>query len=97
MKDPDAKWDDTTVTTFGYKNYGVRSQRYRYIIYKDGTEELYDHAKDKWEWKNLAGDSKYAKVKKEMSRGLPVHHQPPGPTYVPQKPKLIFSKENRRP
>ena len=33
----------TTVTTFGHKNYGVRSERYRYIVYEDGTEELYDH------------------------------------------------------
>jgi arylsulfatase A-like enzyme len=97
MKDPDADWANSTVTTFGCKNYGVRSQRYRYIIYRDGAEELYDHTKDKWEWKNLTDDSNYARVKKEMSRGLPAHHQPPGPTYVPPKPKLIFSKENRLP
>ena len=37
MKNPDAAWDETTVTTFGYKNYGVRSKRYRYITYADGT------------------------------------------------------------
>ena len=60
MKNPDAAWDDTTVTTFGYRNYGVRSKRYRYIVYKDGTEELYDHTKDKWEWTNLAGSPESA-------------------------------------
>ena len=49
MNDPNADWDDTTVTTFGYKKYGVRSQRFRYITYKDGTEEQYDHIKKKWE------------------------------------------------
>ena len=38
MKNPDAAWEDTTVTTFGHKNYGVRSDRYRYIVYKDGTD-----------------------------------------------------------
>ena len=54
MKDPEAAWNEATVTTFGYKNYGVRSERYRYIVYEDGSEELYDHATDKWEWDNLA-------------------------------------------
>ena len=51
MTDPEADWNDATVTTFGYKNYGVRSERYRYIVYEDGSEELYDHNNDKWEWR----------------------------------------------
>jgi arylsulfatase A-like enzyme len=54
MEDPEASWDKTSLTVFGYKNYGLRSERYRYIVYADGTEELYDHEKDKWEWHNLA-------------------------------------------
>ncbi len=89
MKHPDAAWDETTVTTFGYKNYGVRSERYRYIVYEDGTEELYDHAKDKWEWRNLADDPKYAEIKSIMRQGVPVHHEPPGVTYkVPRRKRL---------
>lgn len=86
MKDPDAAWDEATVTTFGYKNYGLRSERYRYIVYEDGTEELYDHEKDKWEWTNLVDNPEYAEVKKVMRQELPTHHQPPGVTYVPPKP-----------
>ncbi len=89
MKNPNASWDDTTVTTFGYKNYGVRSDRYRYIVYEDGTEELYDHNKDRWEWKNLAENPEYAEVKEELREELPTHHEPPGITYVPPKPKLL--------
>ena len=85
MKDPEAPWDEATVTTFGYKNYGVRSGRYRYIVYKDGSEELYDHANDMWEWKNLAGNPQFAAVKKNMQKWIPVHHEPPGPTYKPPK------------
>ena len=85
MKDPEAQWDEATVTTFGYKNYGVRSGRYRYIVYKDGSEELYDHANDMWEWKNLAGNPQFAAVKKNMQKWIPVHHEPPGPTYKPPK------------
>jgi arylsulfatase A-like enzyme len=78
MKDPDAAWDETTLTTFGYKNYGVRSKRYRYIVYEDGSEELYDHQKDKWEWHNLAGDPEYAHIIMEMRKGIPDHHEPIG-------------------
>jgi arylsulfatase A-like enzyme len=78
MKNPGASWDKTSLTTFGYKNYGVRSERHRYIVYADGSEELYDHTKDKWEWRNLAADPEYAEVKEKLRRGIPTHHQPFG-------------------
>ena len=79
MKDPNAAWDEATVTTFGYKNYGLRSERYRYITYADGTEELYDHEKDSLEWMNLANNPKYAAVKKEFARWLPKNNVPDVP------------------
>ena len=86
MKDPDAAWDEATVTTFGYKNYGVRSERYRYNVYEDGAEELYDHAKDKWEWLNLADNPEYATIKKKMLKEIPAHHEPYGVAYkVPKR------------
>ena len=78
MKNPDAPWDETTVTYFGYKNFGVRSERYRYIVYEDGTEELYDRTKDKWEWTNLANNPEYAAIKKKMRGEIPIHHEPVG-------------------
>ena len=81
MKNPEASWNKTSLTVFGYKNYGIRSERYRYIVYADGTEELYDHKKDKWEWHNLADRPELADVRKEMRKGIPSHHEPPGATY----------------
>jgi arylsulfatase A-like enzyme len=78
MKDPGATWNETTLTTFGFKNYGVRSKRYRYIVYEDGSEELYDHAKDKWEWHNLANNPEYAAIKKKLRKYIPTHHEPVG-------------------
>ncbi len=78
MKDPEASWDNTTVTSFGYKNYGVRSERYRYIVYEDGSEELYDHEKDKWEWTNLAHSPEYSDIKEMLRKGIPAHHEPHG-------------------
>ena len=85
-KNPEAAWDEATVTTFGYKNYGVRSEQHRYIVYADGSEELYDHTKDKWEWDNLAGNSDYAEVMEKLRKEIPSHHEPSGVTYkVPKR------------
>ena len=78
MEDPEASWDKTSLTVFGYKNYGIRSERYRYIVYADGSEELYDHEKDKWEWHNLANNPEYAGIKKKMRKRIPAHHEPTG-------------------
>jgi hypothetical protein len=30
------------ITTFGMNNHGVKADRFRYIRYEDGGEELYD-------------------------------------------------------
>jgi len=46
MKEPDMKWTRPAIMTMGEGNHAVRSQRWRYIRYNDGTEELYDHDKD---------------------------------------------------
>ncbi len=71
LKDPKAKWARPAVTTFGKANHAVRSERWRYIRYSDGTEELYDRQADPMEWKNLAGDPKLAAVKAEHGKWLP--------------------------
>jgi arylsulfatase A-like enzyme len=83
MKNPGADCNKTTLTVFGYKNYGLRSERYRYITYADGTEELYDHQSDRWEWQNLADNPEYAEVKQVMRQELPTHQEPDGATYTP--------------
>ena len=54
LKDPVAGWSRPAVTTFRQGNHSVRSEKWRYIRYSDGTEELYDHDKDPMEWTNLA-------------------------------------------
>ncbi len=82
LKNPSASREYPAVTTFKYNNHGVRSERWRYIRYSDGTEELYDHDKDEMEWTNLAKDPKYDKVKEEMSRWLPKSNAPDAPHVV---------------
>ena len=71
LADPRAAFDGVAICTHGYMNHAVRNDRWRYIRYADGSEELYDHTNDTYEWKNLAGDSTYTDVKKELATHLP--------------------------
>ncbi len=45
---------------------GVRTWRYKYIRYEDGSEELYDLAQDPYEEASLAADPSYASVKRDL-------------------------------
>jgi len=81
LKNPEASWNHPSVTTHGLGNHSVRNERYRYIVYEDGTEELYDHDTDPQEWKNLANDQKYAGVKKELIVFLPKVNAPNAPRH----------------
>ena len=63
--------------TYGRGNHAVRSERWRYIRYPDGSEELYDHGDDPHEWNNLAGDPKNAQVMAAHRRWLPKNEAKP--------------------
>jgi arylsulfatase A-like enzyme len=71
LANPDTKWLQPAITTFHQNNHGLRSADWRYIRYADGGEELYDHRSDPYEWTNLANDTQYAAVKKELAQFLP--------------------------
>ena len=71
LVNPERAWDRPAVTTHGRGNHAVRSQRFRYIRYADGSDELYDHDTDRMEWKNLATDERYSSIKRDLSRWLP--------------------------
>lgn len=62
VEDPKGKWKHSALTTKGLGNHTLRNENYRYIVYADGFEELYDHRVDPMEWKNIAKDSKNKKV-----------------------------------
>jgi len=59
--------------------YAIINQNFRYIHYKDGTEELYNVKNDFNEWYNLAGDSKYAATKAKLKAAAPRSFAKPGP------------------
>jgi len=71
LQDPAAAWEAPALTTFHKDNHSLRGERFRYIRYADGSEELYDHQADPYGFTNLAGDAKLAEVKAELSKFVP--------------------------
>ena len=65
LKDPSAT-RDFAFLSYGPQNTAAQSERYRYLRYEDGSEELYDHQKDPHEWTNLIGNEKYQAMRKKM-------------------------------
>ncbi len=65
------KRERTVSMTYLRGNHAVRSNRWRYIRYKDGSEELYDHSKDPDEITNLARDQEYRDVMRTLRKSLP--------------------------
>lgn len=71
LKDPAQAWERPALMTEGPGNHAVRSDRWRYIKYSDGAEELYDHNSDPWEHTNLADDRRFTDVIAEHRKWLP--------------------------
>ena len=67
------------ITTHNHDNHAVRDERWRYIRYADGSEELYDELADPNEWVNLARDPRHAERKRELGKWLPKSSAPPAP------------------
>jgi len=70
LLDPKAQWNRPAVIEFKRGNAAVRSDRYRYIRYRDGGEELYDHHTDPHEWNNLAASADHTAVKKQLAEWI---------------------------
>jgi arylsulfatase A-like enzyme len=77
LKNPNTQWDRPAFTTYGFRDYTLRSKRWRYIRYADGGEELYDHQKDPREWTNLANDPQYKNIKKVLATWFPKNEATP--------------------
>lgn len=71
LEDLNTNWEHPSITYFGKNWVSIRSEKYRYITYPDGGEELYDHTRDPWELNNLAGLKKYRKVKSQLKKHVP--------------------------
>lgn len=80
VRNPQAEWGFPAVITHSPhwhgSNHAVRSDRWHYISYSDGGEELYDVNADRNQWTNLAGRDEYKKVKARLRKWLPKINMP---------------------
>ncbi len=97
LKNPQAPWDRPVLTTHGRNNHTIRDERWRYIRYADGSEELYDHASDPYEWSNLASKPESQSVKRKLAAWLPQHNAPDAPyDQALRKPKKTKTSKKKR-
>jgi arylsulfatase A-like enzyme len=76
LRNPNAAWDISAITTHGFKNHAVRTEGWRYIRYENGDEELYDTTSDPLEYTNLAKMTQHAARKSELAKWLPKSDAP---------------------
>ncbi len=76
LKDPSKLPNRAVVSTSAFKTHVVSGERFRYLVYPDGSEELYDIEADPHEWRNLASDPAYAEHKTKLSQWLPKQNAP---------------------
>ena len=70
LKNPNHQSGRAVLTMFDRDNASLRTERWRYIRYAEGPEELYDLKNDLHEWTNLIGDESSAEVRRTMSAAL---------------------------
>ncbi len=82
LKDPaTAKDRDVLLPGMKPEEYSIINEKWRYIRYADGTEELYNVKQDPDEWKNLAGSPEFEGVKKALRASAPQTFAAPGPAH----------------
>ncbi|HXT57053.1 MAG TPA: sulfatase, partial [Pirellulales bacterium] len=71
LQDAGAERRWPAITTHNQGNHAVRTDKWRYIRYADGSQELYDLQRDPGEYENLALQPRRRPVIDELSRWLP--------------------------
>lgn len=76
LKNPSHQRSEPVLMTFGEGSHAIRDTRWRYIRYRDGTEELYDHSNDRHEWHNLASNMRHRAVMDRLAQFMPTANAP---------------------
>lgn len=71
LQSPDIDWDYPVLTARSEQQFAIRSNRWRYIRYQNGGEELYEYIGDPDELINIANNPARNIVKTELSQYLP--------------------------
>jgi arylsulfatase A-like enzyme len=78
LENPKAK-HDPVVSTHLPGTHCVITEQWRYIVYADGSEELYDRKADRNEFNNLAADPAHKALRQELLAFAPAKSAPPQP------------------
>jgi len=54
------------VAPYSQQHFSIRTDQYRYIYYRNGEEELYDHSNDPNEWTNVVSSGAYSTALDQM-------------------------------
>ncbi len=92
LRDAATRRGRPAITSHNQGNHGIRSERWRYIRYADGSEELYDMQADPTAWRNLAAQPQYAGILAEHRLWLPETDRPPAPGSASRI--LTYDKKN---
>ncbi|MCG8701425.1 MAG: sulfatase-like hydrolase/transferase, partial [Bacteroidales bacterium] len=76
IENPGQKWENPALTTLGIEYASVKNDQFRYIRFIDGSEELYNHHDDPYEFDNLASKPGYDEIKKELAKSIPTKWAP---------------------
>ena len=71
LTNPDSTIARPIITTYDFADYSVRYNKWHYISYVDGSEELYNLEFDPEEWNNLANEQNYKSIKKKLADFIP--------------------------
>jgi len=100
LRNPAADWHNISVTHLAEPgSFGLSTERWRYVHYANGDEELYDCQTDPYEWTNLAALADYTTKLEELRTLAPKTFAPFVPPRDESLPKLKWhtTSESRIP
>lgn len=76
LANPKSEWVHPAITTWSNGCHAIRTEDYRYILYRNGDEELYHNAIDPFEYTNLANNPEFASTKAQLKAMAPTLNAP---------------------